>query len=75
LTAISIYENDSQVHLDAMPDDSIDQPRPCSCADLRCACGNLLARLVRGGVEIKCRRCRRVVTIPLRATAITRAAP
>ena len=35
--------------------------------DLRCACGNLLARLLRGEVtgliEFKCRRCRRLVQI------------
>jgi phage FluMu protein Com len=32
---------------------------------LRCHCGNLLARLVPGGVEIKCRRCKRTIVIPL----------
>ena len=32
---------------------------------LRCDCGNLLARLVPGGVELKCRRCKRQVVIPL----------
>jgi hypothetical protein len=32
---------------------------------LRCHCGNLLARLVPGGVELKCRRCKRHVVIPL----------
>jgi phage FluMu protein Com len=32
---------------------------------LRCECGNLLARLVPAGVEIKCRRCKRQVVIPL----------
>ncbi|HEX9788596.1 MAG TPA: hypothetical protein VGB09_11245 [Candidatus Binatia bacterium] len=31
----------------------------------RCHCGSLLARLVPGGVEIKCRRCKRRVVIPL----------
>ena len=29
---------------------------PCEC---RCDCGSLLARLVPGGVEVKCRRCKR----------------
>jgi phage FluMu protein Com len=33
--------------------------------DLRCACGSLLARLVPDGVELKCRRCKRTVVIPL----------
>jgi hypothetical protein len=31
----------------------------------RCDCGSLLARLVAGGVEIKCRRCKRTHVIPL----------
>ncbi len=35
----------------------------CGCADLRCECGNLVARLTREGVEIKCRRCKRLVVI------------
>ena len=32
--------------------------------DVRCCCGSLLAKLVDGGVELKCRRCKRIVTIP-----------
>jgi hypothetical protein len=43
--------------------------RPCACAaagtDLRCDCGSLLARVVEGGVELKCRRCKRTVVLPL----------
>lgn len=35
--------------------------------DVRCGCGALLARVVEGGVEIKCRRCKRVVIVPLEA--------
>lgn len=31
----------------------------------RCHCGSLLARLVPEGVELKCRRCKRQVVIPL----------
>ena len=31
---------------------------------LRCGCGNLLARVVAEGVEIKCRRCKRRVIVP-----------
>ncbi len=34
---------------------------------LRCHCGSLLARVVPDGVEIKCRRCKRCVVIPLSA--------
>jgi hypothetical protein len=37
--------------------------------DLRCHCGNLLARLVAGGVELKCRRCKRTVLVPLASEA------
>ena len=38
---------------------------------LRCHCGNLLACLVPGGVEIKCRRCKRRVVIALDANRST----
>jgi hypothetical protein len=30
-----------------------------------CLCGSLLARLVPGGVELKCRRCKRQIIVPL----------
>ena len=33
--------------------------------ECRCLCGSLLARLVAGGVELKCRRCKRALVIPL----------
>lgn len=36
----------------------------CSGQDSRCLCGSLLARLRIEGVELKCRRCKRVVIIP-----------
>lgn len=42
--------------------------RPCGCGrttELRCDCGSLLARRVEGGVEVKCRRCKRTVVLPL----------
>jgi hypothetical protein len=42
-------------------------------SELRCECGNLLARWVAGGVEIKCRRCKRRVVLPV--AAIGRAPP
>jgi hypothetical protein len=32
-------------------------------AELRCACGSLLARYVEGKVELKCRRCKRTMWI------------
>jgi hypothetical protein len=31
----------------------------------RCHCGSLLARLVPEGVELKCRRCKRHMVVPL----------
>jgi hypothetical protein len=36
-------------------------------ADCRCICGNLVARVVADGVELKCRRCKRklLVAVPL----------
>lgn len=33
--------------------------------ELRCVCGALMARYVPGGVELKCRRCKRVVFVPV----------
>jgi hypothetical protein len=40
---------------------------PAGTDELRCPCGSLLARLVPGGVELKCRRCKREVIVPLPA--------
>jgi hypothetical protein len=31
---------------------------------VRCLCGQLLARMVDTGIELKCKRCRQLVTIP-----------
>ena len=31
--------------------------------ELRCECGSLLARLQRGEIELKCRRCKRVIVM------------
>jgi len=40
-------------------------PAPAESAahDCRCGCGSLLARLRPDGVELKCRRCKRVVML------------
>ncbi|MCY1042998.1 hypothetical protein OV208_16885 [Corallococcus sp. bb12-1] len=35
-------------------------------------CGSLLARLVPGGVELKCRRCHRTQVVPLEGSAPAR---
>ena len=37
--------------------------------DCRCMCGSLLARVVAGGVELKCRRCKRTLLVPFEAPA------
>jgi hypothetical protein len=45
-----------------------DETRRAGCTghgELRCGCGSLLARLVGGEVELKCRRCKQTWTIPL----------
>ena len=34
-------------------------------SDLRCGCGNLLARVVGRVVELKCRRCKRLWRVPI----------
>lgn len=36
---------------------------PCADGDCRCECGSLLARVVAGGIELKCRRCKRVLLV------------
>jgi hypothetical protein len=36
-------------------------------ADLRCTCGSLMARQTTTGIELKCRRCKRIVVLPLPA--------
>ena len=38
--------------------------------ECRCLCGSLLARLVEGGVELKCRRCKRAHVVPLGDSSI-----
>jgi hypothetical protein len=45
--------------------------RPPPADDCRCVCGSLLARLVDGGVELYCRRCKRTLRIPLRPEALS----
>jgi phage FluMu protein Com len=45
---------------------------PCALSEegavLRCDCGSLLARYVGGQLELKCRRCKRTVTVQLELT-------
>lgn len=37
--------------------------------DVRCLCGQLIARRTHNGVEIKCKRCRRVILILFKTIA------
>ena len=37
----------------------------------RCQCGQLVAKLRPGGVELKCKRCKRLVLIPYNSTGET----
>ncbi|MEW6775122.1 MAG: hypothetical protein AB1405_02405 [Bdellovibrionota bacterium] len=39
------------------------EPRNGGAREIRCACGSLMARRAPGGIEIKCRRCKRVVLL------------
>lgn len=32
--------------------------------EVRCTCGSLMARVTVAGIELKCRRCKRVVVVP-----------
>ena len=43
--------------------------------ECRCECGSLLARLSANGIELKCRRCKRVVSLPLPAPPGSRRSP
>lgn len=45
--------------------------RKQSDGDVRCGCGGLMARLVGGSAEIKCRHCRRIVRLPLEGSDTT----
>jgi hypothetical protein len=42
--------------------------------DCRCLCGNLLARVVGDRVELKCRRCKRTLLVPLASSGRAAAA-
>ncbi len=40
------------------------QSRRSEPAETRCECGQLIAKLGEGGIELKCKRCKRIVLIP-----------
>jgi phage FluMu protein Com len=39
-------------------------PSSCDSEDYRCLCGSLMAKITEFGVEIKCRKCKRIGLIP-----------
>jgi phage FluMu protein Com len=39
-------------------------PLSCDSEDYRCLCGSLMAKITPLGVEIKCRKCKRIQVIP-----------
>jgi hypothetical protein len=39
----------------------------CQNGETRCECGQLIAKVVGGGLELKCKRCKRIVMIPFSA--------
>ncbi len=39
------------------------------CSETRCECGQLIAKVVEAGLELKCKRCKRIVTIPFSSIA------
>ena len=38
---------------------------PATERELRCGCGSLMARITSSGLELKCRRCKRFVLVPV----------
>ena len=61
----------SQAGLRRAPHTATDVQSPDP-GDCRCLCGSLLARVVDGGVELKCRRCKRTVFVPVTETGAGR---
>jgi len=43
--------------------------------EARCDCGHLVAKLRKTGVELKCKRCKRIVVIPFDAMGETMSQP
>ena len=60
------FENNSRQTQDAARCDRCGRgAEPPDGEVLRCDCGSLLARYVGGRVELKCRRCKRTVLLPV----------
>ena len=49
-----------------LPGDSMNSTKPGTTdgTEARCECGQLIAKLHNDGVELKCKRCKRIVVIP-----------
>jgi phage FluMu protein Com len=58
---------ENHVNPPAPPPSRTDSPDVAD--DCRCLCGSLLARHVAGGVELKCRRCKRTLLVPFEVEA------
>jgi hypothetical protein len=50
-----------------MPSKGNTATSPLPSEEVRCHCGQLIARIVEEGLELKCKRCRRILVIPLSA--------
>jgi hypothetical protein len=37
---------------------------PADCGETRCECGQLIAKVCGQGLELKCKRCKRIMVIP-----------
>jgi phage FluMu protein Com len=55
----------------ALADDTPTLPIP---RDVRCHCGSLVARIIDGELELKCRRCQRIALVSLQVVAGSAAA-
>jgi len=47
-----------------------EQKEPSSLSETRCHCGQLMAILRKNGIELKCRRCKRITLIPFSAISV-----
>lgn len=54
----------------ARPDEPTGRIRANAGNECRCFCGSLLARRTPEGVELKCRRCKRVLLVPIPSEGI-----
>jgi phage FluMu protein Com len=50
-------------------------PSSCESEDYRCLCGSLMAKITPLGIEVKCRKCKRIQIIPNSQIAYELVAP